>query len=348
MRKLIPLLILVLCFSCKVDYHQTDDSATTQRKTYVEVEAVKTQTIPIPIRAIGRLGSDQEVKLSFKIGGIIAALEVDEGDYVKKGKLLGAMRTNEIDAQVLKAERAVQKATRDLERTQRMFADSVATSENVDDIKTLLEVSKADLEIATFNQQYSRIISPVSGRVIRRMAQPNELVGPGQPIFLIASSVGNSYVMKVALSDKDVSRIKYGSAAKIRFDAFPNEHFEGKVTTLSESADPRTGTFEVEISINARNKRLRNGYIGQAEITPPASEPYLEIPIQSIVEGDKKEVSIFVPVEADTIAKEVKVTPFHITNRSVFVLLDKEQSIDKVITKGAAYLLDGDRIYQKE
>ncbi|MFK7771818.1 MAG: efflux RND transporter periplasmic adaptor subunit [Saprospiraceae bacterium] len=347
MKYFIFFLFFFFAFSCRVDHHQNESKEPTQQKNFVKVASVETKTEPIPIQAIGRLGSDTELKLSFKIGGFISTLKAKEGDFVRKGSLLGTMRTNEIDAQVLKAERAVQKASRDLERVKKMFADSVATSENIDDITTLLQVSEADLEVAKFNQKYAKIISPVSGRVIRRLAEPNELVSPGQPILMIASSQGGTYVMKVSLSDKDVNRVKMKSQAEVDFDAFPNDIFHGKISNIAESADPMTGTFEVEISIDSENKRLRNGYIGRAKISPIESEPYLELPIESIVEGDKKEVTIFVPTQSDTIAREIKVEPIHITNHSIFIKRPEGEIIEKVVTTGAAYLIDGDRIYVK-
>ncbi len=347
MRNFLLFISLLLLVSCRVDHHKGEATGAAQQKNYVKIESVVTKTEPIPIQAIGRLGSDTELKLSFKIGGFISSIKANEGDYVRAGSLLATMRTNEIDAQVLKAERAVQKASRDLERVKKMFADSVATSENIDDLTTLLQVAEADLDIAKFNQKFSKIISPVSGRVIRRLAEPNEIVSPGQPILMIASSSGSTYVMKVSLSDKDVNRVKINSAAEVDFDAFPNEVFKGKIFNIAESADPMTGTFEVEISIEAKNKRLRNGYIGRAKISPIESEPYLELPIQSIIEGDKKQVTIFIPTQADSIAKEIKVEPIHITNQSIFIKKPAGQMIEKVITTGAAYLVNGDRIYIK-
>ena len=347
MRKLIYLFTILTIVSCRVNHNPTEESADIQQKTYVKIESVQTQTKPVPIQAIGRLGSDKEVKLSFKIGGIISAIHADEGDYIKKGKLLATVRTNEIDAQVLKAERVLQKATRDLERIQKMYADSAATLENVQDLTTLVQVSKADVEVAKFNQTYAKIISPVSGRVIRRLAEPNELVAPGQPILMIAGSSGSGYVMKVSLSDKDINRVKYGSTATVKFDAFPSEIFTGKLVNIAESSDPMTGTFEVEVNINAKGKRLRNGYIGQIEISPDANDEYLEVPIQAVVEGDKKEVTIFIPTQSDTIAKKIQVEPFHITNKSIFIKIPKNQVIDKVVTVGTSYLMDGDRIYVK-
>ena len=347
MRKYIFLFIILTIASCRVNHNPTEESAVVEQRNYVKVKMVETQTTPVPIQAIGRLGSDKELKLSFKIGGIISSITADEGDYIKKEKLLATMRTNEIDAQVLKAERAWQKAKRDLTRVQKMYADSAATLENVQDLTTLVQVSKADVDVAEFNQTYAKIKSPVSGRVIRRLAEPNELVSPGQPILMIAGSSGNTYVMKVSLSDKDINRVKYGSTATIKFDAFPLEIFTGKLVNIAESSDPMSGTFEVEVNIEAKGKRLRNGYIGQIEINPNSSEPYLEVPIEAVVEGDKKEVTIFVPTQSDTIAKKIQVEPFHITNQSIFIKQPKDEVIDKVVTTGASYLMDGDRIYIK-
>ena len=348
-NKFITILIftILLLFSCKVDHRKSEEVKPIEQKNFVKIESVESKTTPIPIQAIGRLGSDKEVKLSFKIGGIISSIRVDEGDLVRKGMLLATMRTNEIDAQVLKAERALDKVKRDLERTENMYKDSVATLENVQDLTTLLQVSEEDVKIAKFNQQYSKIIAPVTGRVIRRLSEPSELVGGGQPILMIAASGGSSYVMKVALSDKDINRVKYGSAAKIQFDAFPNKVFDGKVITVAENSDPMTGTFEVDININSGKTRLRNGYIGQVEINPFQNESYLQVPIQAVVEGDKKKVTIFIPTSEDTIAQEVLVEPFHITNDFIFIKKPKEIVVDKVVTVGAAYLVDGDRIYVK-
>ncbi len=349
MRNLFVLFIMV-CFvaACKQNYSDPEvEKQIANKRNFVEVVGISEQNDPIPIHAIGRIGADQEVKLSFKIGGFISGLQAKEGDFVKEGTLLGAVRTNEIDAQVLKAQRAVQKAERDVSRINKMFADSVATLENVEDLTTLLQVTMADLEVAEFNQKYAKIYAPVSGRISRRLAEPNELVAPGQPIFIISSAAGRSHVMKVALSDRDINRVKFGSQGKVYFDAYPEEEFGAKVVNLAENADPLTGTFEIELSIASKNKRLRNGYIGKAVITPNTGKSYYKIPLSAIVEGNEKGVSIFIPNQADTIAKEILVQPFHINSESIFVYLNEEMELANIITTGAQYLENGDRIYIK-
>ncbi|MEM9930430.1 MAG: efflux RND transporter periplasmic adaptor subunit, partial [Bacteroidota bacterium] len=308
-------LLLFALSACKENLDDVQQAAAgRQDVTAVRVVTVETTTNPIPIFTLGKVSSSTETKLSFKIGGVIASMTADEGDYVRKGQTIARLRKDEIDAQVLKAQRALTKAERDLERIKAMYADSAATLENVQDLTTLVEVSRADLDIATFNQQYANIVSPVSGRVLRRLAEPNELIGPGQPIFLVASSQKNNQVVRVGLSDKDINQIAIGTPADLQFDAYPGDTIPGRVTQIDENADPMTGTFGVEIAVNAGDRRLRNGYLGRVTLLPKIAKPYYKIPIDAIVEGGDGNIVIFKPIQGDTIAQELITRPFHINS----------------------------------
>ena len=349
MNKYLFLLITILSLSCK---DKVESLAAVEdkinKKTLVELATVQQKTDAVPVHAIGRLGSDTELKMSFKIGGVISRMSANEGQRVQKGQVLAALRSDEIDAQVLKANQALDKARRDLERIQKMYDEQAATLENVQDLTTLVEVTEADLDIAAFNQKYAKIISPVSGRVIKRLAEPNELISPGQPLFLIASNEGKAFVMKIALSDKDITRVNYGDKAMVTFDAFPSENFEGRISLISESSDPRTGTFEVELSIESKEHRLRNGYIGRVEISPKAIAPYFTIPMAALVEADDKSCTIFIAIKNNTIAKEIQVEPFTIGADYIAIKDPGIEGFSEVITTGAPYLIDGDSIRIRE
>ncbi len=342
--------ILSVTAGCKKNYDEMmSDSLVKRNYIPVFVQDLTSTSDAIPIYAIGRVSSDTETKLSFKTGGYISSMRAREGDYVRKGKLLATLRTEEIDAQVLKAERAQIKAQRDLERITNMYNDSVATLENVQDLTTLVDVRDADLRVAKYNQQYSRIASPISGRLLRRMAEPNELVSPGQPIFVIASSTGQSYIMKINVSDKDISMLAYGTKAFIAFDAFKGEIFHAKVNRLAESADPITGTFEVELSLDANNRRIRNGMIGKVTLEPFSSNQYVKIPMISIAEGNNNIIQVYTPDDSDTIAvlRNLEVVRF----ADDFVWVNGSTiTDDRIITAGSAYLKDGQviKIQNKE
>ena len=76
MKNIFFLFLITLISACKIDHNTQEKSKTIEQKNYVKLASVETKTEPIPIQAIGRLGSDTEVKLSFKIGGIISSIKI--------------------------------------------------------------------------------------------------------------------------------------------------------------------------------------------------------------------------------------------------------------------------------
>ncbi len=334
------ILLSVLFFTaCKEDYVAEETEETTSKINIpaVRVADISLTTEPIPIIASGMVGAKSEIKLAFKTGGVINQIYVRETQRVKKGQLLASLRTTEIDAQVKKAQQGIAKATRDLARIKKMYADSVATLENVEDLTTVLDLAKSDLEIAQFNQAYSKIIAPVSGKVLRKFAENNELIGPGVPVFQIISNGGKGYNLKIGVADKDVTRIKLGDKAKLTFDAFPNTEFIANVSEIAEAADPRTGVFPIELSITPQKGiSLRNGFIGKVALFPSQQSPYYKIPMNALVEGYKNKANIYT-LNKDK-AKKISVQPAYIGNDFFTVSANDLNGITQVITDGAAYL----------
>ena len=336
------LLLLISISSCKENYTETEQEKTKEKtKTAsVRISPVERTSEPIPIVASGTIGSKAEINLSFKIGGIIQRLYAKETQSVKKGQLLASLSTTEIDAQVMKAKQAVQKWERDLVRVKKMYADTAATLENVEDLSTQVAVAKSDLAIAEFNQQYAKITAPVSGRILKRFSENNELVGPGTPVFRIATNNGKGFALNIGVADKDVIRIKIGDPAKVTFDAHANTTFDATVTEIAEAADPRTGVFPIELTILAqKGKLLKNGFIGKVQLSPSRQDPYIKVPINALVEGYQNKANIY--TVKDGVAIKQVVQPLYIGN-DFFTISDNQLvGIDEVVTDGAAYLKEG-------
>ena len=134
------------------------------------------ESVSRPITATGAFGPKDEVLLSFKTGGIVDRVLVDEGDAVSRGQQLAVLDLREIDAFVTKANIAVDKATRDVTRLRALQRDSVATLAQLQDAESALAAAEADRQTARFNREYAVITAPASGRILRRRVQPGALV----------------------------------------------------------------------------------------------------------------------------------------------------------------------------
>jgi RND family efflux transporter MFP subunit len=232
----------------------------------VEVAPVTDTSAAPDVVATGRYAPRDEIPLAFKTGGVVARLLVDEGDQVRRGEPLAALDLREIDALVAKAQAAVDKAQRDRDRVARLAADSVATRAQLQDAETGLAVARADLAQAQVNREYSVITAPEAGVVQQRLLVAGALAAPGTPVLLLGGSRRGA-VVRAGVADRDVVRVRVGDTAQATFSALPGRAFPGRVTLVGESADPRTGTYLVEVALtDAASVPL--GMIGEVHITP--------------------------------------------------------------------------------
>ena len=304
----------------------------------VRVGHVAFELVTRPVTATGTLGPKEEVPLRFKVGGVIAQMRVDEGQSVRAGDTLALLDLSEIDAAVVRARSASEKAERDLTRAQRLYGDSVATLEQAQNAETGRDVARAELETATFNRRYAIIVAPASGVILRRSAEPGELVQAGVPILKLGSHA-RGVVVRAGLADRDVVRVQLGDRSVVRFDAFPDRAFEGTVTELAGASDPMTGTYDVEVTVPAAS-RLASGLVGQVEIRPAATHTIALVPIESLLEADGSHATVF-GVSADGQRAERRtVTIAFLTGDRVAVTSGLE-GVATVVTDGAAYLDDG-------
>jgi RND family efflux transporter MFP subunit len=317
-------------------------------KPAVQEEVVKVRTIvaaiqqvSIPVHSTGYLTSDQEIKLSFKTGGIIANINVREGDKVKKGKLLASLNLSEINAQAKMAVNGYDKALRDFNRAQNLYRDSVATLEQYQNASTALSVAKSNLDIAKYNQAHSTITAPEDGTILKLLYKENELVAPGYPVILFGST-GKSWKIRSGFPDREIVRIIRGDSAKVVLDAWPEIPFKGVVTQVAEISNPMTGTYETEISVNDNGYRFASGFVASVDIYPLRTDSLLTVPVQSLIEADGRSAYVF-GISSDGRARKIKVEILTLVGSSAAVK-GITGGLTEIVSEGAPYLRDGVKV----
>lgn len=331
------IIIVLFVFGCKQQAPVQEKVA----KVPVNVRSVVKKELIFPIHTSGRLSSSSEQKLSFKTGGIIDRILADEGRNVKKGQLLAKLKLSEISAQVNKAQQAADKAERDYTRASNLYKDSVVTLEQLQDVKTALDVAKANLEIASFNLNYSKITAPTDGRILKRLAEENEVIGQGYPVFLFGSTSGN-WVMHTGITDKDVVRVQPDDSAHIRFDAFPGKVFTATVSEIGKMADPYTGTYEIELSVKpVAGKHFLSGLIGEADIYSGKKKMYYAIPADALINSSEMSGDVYVLEKNKPVKRKVYIA--EIENNEILVNRGLNEN-DTVITEGMNYIKEGSEV----
>ena len=219
----------------------------------------------------------------------------------------------------------------------------------LDNLQTAAQAARAQLSQAQFASQTAEINAQANGVVLKRFAQAGEVVSPGQPIVLIGSQ-SSGFVMKASLADRQAVHVRMGTNAQVEFDALPGVKWPGKVIELSQAADPATGTYGVLVALDTgahKNVNLLSGMQGRAQIEPANfSGTRSYVPIEAVVEGDNKAAWIYT-LEADSTVKRQPVQVAFINGDRIALINDLPEGT-RVVSTGAAYLLDGETVKVQE
>lgn len=336
----LPVLLILGLFVLAIQCGKNNVAEIPEKIVPVKLAAVKTENVSIPIHGSGMLFSQKQIRLSFKTGGIVERIAVKEGENVSKGQLLAQLELDEIKAQVQQAQSGFEKAQRDVERIENLYADSVVTLEQKQNAETQLDVAKSNLQIATFNLEHSTIKAPTDGRILKRFVEQDELVGPGTPVFYFGSG-REEWLIRLGVSDRDIVQVQLGDSAVVTFDAYPQLTFPARVTGIAQAADPQNGTFEVEIQLDSQGRRLAAGFVGQVIIMPQKSEQQTVIPISALVDARGDDALVF--TIKDGKAEKISISTGAIIGENVIISSGLVE-IDSVITAGAAYVRHGDKV----
>jgi membrane fusion protein, multidrug efflux system len=312
------------------------------KRTPVRVHAATTGPATPPIRTTGVVATKDEMRLSFKVGGVIKSIHVQQGEEVRQGQRLAEIELTEVNAQVEQARQLAEKAQRDLERGERLYADQVISLEQLQDLRTQAALQAAQLKSVQFNRGYAVITALRDAVVLRKHAEERELVPAGQAVLTIGAR-DSGYVVRAALADREIVQLQIGDTAEVRMDAYPGKTLAGTLVEIGSAAEQGTGLFPVEVQIDAAAVQLASGLVAKLSLVPhrARTDQLTYVPIGAVVEGDGNRASVFVVEGERARRRDVNVAFIH--DDSV-ALVDGLAAGESVVTDGALYLEENELI----
>ncbi len=274
----------------------------------VEVRTVDTNSIEDIIELTGWIKANKVVELKSKVQGRIESLNaitpegktmpVDEGLVVKKGWQVAVIDHDVYEAQVAGARAALQARRVELEDAEReknriiaLYEDGSATEQSRDKAITTYELARArlnsaeaELELTRINLDESVITSPIDGVVTHKHIDAGNLISVGTPICTIAEI--STVKVIVPAAERYLGKIKAGSPAPIRVDAFEDRRFDAQVYSVYPALDEQTHTIQVEIRIENRDLVLRPGMFARVELVLEHKEDVIVV-LGDVVLGGK-------------------------------------------------------------
>lgn len=179
--------------------------------------------------------------------------------------------------------------------------------------------------------------SDVKGIVSRILQNPGALVGPSTPLMTL---VDIDVVKAVpAVDELKIRFVRVGQPVKVRFQAYPGETFNARVTNISPVGNPVSRTIEVEVSIPNASHRIKPGMYAEAEFEQGQHTGRV-LPIVAVVDRSGRKY-VFAAVGDRVVMKEV--TTGAVAGDVIEITSGLDGS-ETIVTTGADRLENNDRI----
>jgi multidrug efflux system membrane fusion protein len=332
--------------------------------TAVSAEAVTRGGIDIYLDALGTVTPVATVTVTSRVDGALTEVDYREGQMVKRGDLLAVIDPRPYAAVVLQAQgqlardQALLKNARiDLGRYQSAYQDHAIPEQQLATQQALVEqdegavtLDQGNLDAAQVNLGYTRIVSPVDGRVGLRGVDPGNLVSANGTTALATITQLQPITVIFNLAEDDLgevaAQIATGRVLPVEALDRSQQHrlAEGSLITVDNQINPTTGTVRARASFpNSHLELFPNQFVNARLLVKTL--PQVDLVPSAAIQRNNDAAFVYV-VQADGTAR----------SRNVKLLATEGEQVavtgvtpgEQVVTDGFDKLQDGTRIVIKQ
>lgn len=266
------------------------------------------------VTATGSVQPIKKVDISSELSGTIRKVNVDFNSTVKAGQTLAELDTDKLKAtlessrarlaaakaKVADAEATVTEKRRDLDRKRALATKNFTSAQDLDLAKAGFDraiaalavanadvgVAQADVTLNETNLAKASILSPISGVVLSRNADPGQTVASSLQAPILFSIAENLQQMElqVNVDEADVGSVKPGQDATFSVDAYPGRRFPATIRDVRYAPETVQGVVTYKAVLNVDNSELllRPGMTATAEIKSVEIKDALLVPNQAL------------------------------------------------------------------
>ncbi|MGV7928010.1 MAG: efflux RND transporter periplasmic adaptor subunit [Spirochaetota bacterium] len=251
-------------------------------KTFpVKTEPVARGYIASTVTVMGSVDSKVHSWVQSTIEGTVQSLTVREGNHVREGQVLCYIMPPD-------SLNMLGQARLEYERTKRETSD-----DNSDDARARLSEAEKEFAIAKTLFRPMPMVSPAKGTVISKTIENGSTVASKQPLIEIADL--SNLIIKTAVSEDLVSRLRRGQKARVTLYADAEKTFDGTISIINPGVNFQTRTAGVEIVVGQRSSNMKPGMTVSVEFVTEARNGALTVPLEAILtdaSGNKRIFSV--------------------------------------------------------
>lgn len=270
----------------------------------VTTEKVVSSTFNSGISVSGNIDANKTLRLGFMVAGKINYIAVNEGQTVKQGSLIASLDPVNYNIAKEMADLQVAQTDEEYNRLKIMYDRNSLSESDFAKIDFGLKQAKVQQKLHNENLSNTKLYAPISGVLLKRLAEPGEIVATGTPI-LVLSDISKVKV-NAYIPEYQLNAIKIGQMGEVRIAAI-DQKFLGKVIEVGAVADATTRAFTVKLEVNNPNLNIRPGMIAEVNFSDIEQKNILAIPATAILRTPDGQPYVYVAENQKAFKRNVSV-----------------------------------------
>ncbi|HDS1756066.1 solvent efflux RND transporter periplasmic adaptor subunit SrpA [Pseudomonas sp. NBRC 111140] len=312
----IPLTALMLVTGCG----EKDHIASAPPPPDVGVYTVRSQSLTLTTDLPGRTSAYRVAEVRPQVSGILQKRFFVEGTEVKLGQQLYQIDPRTYEAQLRRAEANRTTAQNLARRYETLLKTKAVSKQQYDDALAAWKQAEADYQVARIDVQYTRVLSPISGRIGRSTVTEGALVTNGQaqslatvtqldPIYVdVTQPITKLLGLQQALESGRLQKTGENQAeVSLTLDDGSAYPIPGTLKFSEVSVDPTTGSVTLRAEFPNPNRKLLPGMFVHALLKEGVQQAAILVPQQAISRDTRGVPSVWVVKADNTVeAREVQ------------------------------------------
>ena len=270
----------------------------------------KSSEIRIGPSISGTLTPQEAATLRSEISGPVVQTYVEQGQPVKRGQALARIDDTSIREALLSAQSAARSAklaldnaTRDAERQQRLEAAGAVAPRDVEAAQRALAAAQAAMadaqsRLTAAQQQLGKTTfrAPFNGIVSDRPVSAGDVVQPGAAIATVVNPA--SMRLEGSVPAEQLSSLKIGTPVIFTVNGYGTQTFTGRIDRINPTADPATRQVRVYVTIPNEKSTLVGGLFADGRV---ATESRQGILVPTTAVDERGIAPVVLRIRSDTV-----------------------------------------------
>jgi len=309
---------------------------TTRPATPVSVQQVQPTSFHGYIEVQSQITSDENIKATPQMAGVVRSVNVQPGQRVGKGQVLATLDAAALDQQIAAQEAQLSLARTLYQKQQALWKEQIGTEVQLLQAKAGYESASKQHAALVAQRNMYRIVAPISGVVDQVNVKVGDMASPGMTGIQV---VNNSKLKaEASLGENYLGKVQPGDPVTLFFPEL-RDSLKTKLSYVAQAIDPISRSFNVQVRL-ANTSKLHPNMSARMRINNYTSANAIVVPVsvvQHTPDGD------MVYIVENGRAKAVIVTTGRNSNGLVEITGGLNAG-DQIVTEGYLDLNDGDRV----